>query len=185
MQSLTQRFADLLRLREQTLKCFANLGVQVEGWLKGEMLSFLTQDKINGNIHDFDREVLVGCGKRKTDLMVTFEHASRQHDIWIELKHYLIGIQKDTSYDSCSYFSDGVAGIKPDVDKFLTIPSANTYMLILMTANPGYENWQEGIRRFHDKFGENVHPLSDPKRYPDTFFLGLLYVTGNGDSIEL
>jgi hypothetical protein len=63
----------LLRLHfdslEDRMRCFATLGVQVEGWFKGELLLALNSCREKEAIQGFDREVKAK-ESRKTDLKV-------------------------------------------------------------------------------------------------------------------
>lgn len=177
--SLVHRFGQVLGERLHVLRCFVEQGVQVEGWLKGEILAFLTQEKKEGRLVDFDREVLIGQGRRKADLTLAMQCGAERFEAWVELKHYLIGEQKGFVWDAYGYFNDRSAGIKPDIDKLLTIPTSNRYVLILGTANPGREDWKAAIDRFNEKFQSCVRSLTDPTDFPDEFFPGLLAVTDN------
>ena len=48
MIKLVERFQEALDARRGILECFCNYGVQLEGWLKGELLYFLNADKAVG-----------------------------------------------------------------------------------------------------------------------------------------
>lgn len=176
LRSLIHRFRDVLAMRSEALKCFADQGVQVEGWLKGELLAFLTQERLASRLVDFDREVLTGQGRRKADLTLNIQPGAEPGRAWIELKHFLIGIQKGIEYNAYGYFNDPTNGIKQDIDKLLAIPSPHRYVLILMTANPGPADWQLGIARFNEKFERRLRALTNPQDFPDHFFLGLLVI---------
>jgi hypothetical protein len=174
--SLVHRFREVLALRPEVLKCLAVQGIQVEGWLKGEILAFLTEEQRVGRLVDFSREVLVGHGRRKADLTVDLRLSGKQCRIWIELKHYLIGWQKGILYNAYAYFNDPTNGIRPDIDKLLAIQSPHRYVLILMTANPGIPDWRTAIARFDQKFQLQLRALTDPADFPPEFFLGLIAV---------
>lgn len=176
LRALVHRFREVLGSRPEVLKCFAEQGIQVEGWLKGEILTFLTVEKRAGRIAGFDREALVGNGRRKADVTVDIQEAAERCRLWIELKHYLVGWQKSILYNAFGYFNDPAAGIKPDIDKLLAIPSPHRYVLVLMTANPGATDWLAAITRFNQKFQPCLHALTDPTDFPDDFFLGLIAV---------
>jgi len=174
--STVQRFRDVLALRPKILKCFADQGVQVEGWLKGELLAFLTEEWAAGRIAGFDREVLVGVGKRKADLTIDLQVGSQQCCAWVELKHYLIGNQMGVQYNAYGYFNDRTNGIRPDIEKLLSIPSPHRYVLTLMASNPGTTDWKSGIARYNEKFHRCLRPLTEPDEFPESFFLGLIAV---------
>lgn len=171
--SLIRRFGEVLARRPHVLRCFADQGVQVEGWLKGEFLAFLTEERLAARIADFHREHLIGTGKRKADLCL---HGAEQSRIWIELKHYLIGMQKGIQYNALGYFTDPRGGIKPDIEKLLSIDSPHRYVLILATARPTVTDWAAAIERFNSKFVRCLRPLTSPDEFPGEFFLGLVSV---------
>lgn len=154
------------------MRCFAKHGVQVEGWLKGELLLIfdaLVQRQI---IQTFDREV--PCSRARIDMGVQME---QMH--WIELKHWLVGKQKGTVYAPSSYFRDASSvGIIGDVRKLLSCPAGDPrWLLILASENPGVEAWRRGIEGFNDKFNPIcVTPHTDPAEFPSSYFLGLLSI---------
>ena len=74
--------------------CFCTQGVQIEGWLKGELLYFLSQLKETGKINDFDREVKSPVSNQKIDFKLELKTNNNIEIIWLELKHWLIGYQK-------------------------------------------------------------------------------------------
>jgi len=62
INELIQDFIELLKSRESVLECFTKYGVQVEGWLKGELLSFFDKKLQKSKIVGLDREVNI-CKK--------------------------------------------------------------------------------------------------------------------------
>ena len=109
---VVDRFGNWLRLRPKQLKCFTSLGIQVEGWFKGEFLTFLKSELSEHRIVTFDREVKCGDGQKKVDVTISFMD---QHPSWIELKHQLIGNQKGVDYNAEWYLKDQTNGILSDV----------------------------------------------------------------------
>lgn len=172
MTDLVKGFQRALDTRRDILECFSSYGVQLEGWLKGELLYFLDVEKTGGRLHAFDREVSFGQGRRKIDIKITYEDGVCA---WVELKHWLIGNQKGYKYDAGFYLRDSSpVGIKPDVEK-LKLASGLKYMLILATANPGAEGWFSGVEQFNRKFAPlRVSPMTDPSDFPAQYFLGIL-----------
>ena len=172
MIGLVNRFQEVLDTRRDILECFCNYGVQLEGWLKGELIYFLDTEKAGGRLHDFDREVSFGHGRRKIDIKITDENAL---DDWVELKHWLIGFQRGYKYDAGFYLRDSSSvGIKPDVEK-LKLAHGRKYVLTLATANPGAEGWFSGVQQFNRKFAPlRISPMTDPADFPAQYFLGLL-----------
>ena len=126
ISSLVFRFRDYLKEKHEPLACFTSSGVQVEGWLKGELLTFLTREMNQQLISDFDREVKCGDGFKKVDLTVSFAKQDRH---WIELKHQLIGYQKGVFYASENYLKDRTNGILADVAKLAALNASNCYVV--------------------------------------------------------
>ena len=172
MIELVKRFQEVLDPRRGIMECFCNYGVQLEGWLKGELLYFLDTEKAGGRLYDFDREVSFGQGRRKIDIKITGENGPAT---WVELKHWLIGYQRGYKYDAGFYLRDpSPVGIKPDIEK-LKLASGSKYVLTLMTANPGAEGWFCGVEAFNRKFSPLcISPMTDPADFPAQYFLGLL-----------
>jgi len=172
MIELVKRFQEVLDVRPGILECFCDHGVQLEGWLKGELLYFLDAEKAGGRLYDFDREVSFGQGRRKIDIKLTGEDGLAT---WVELKHWLIGHQKGSKYNAGFYLRDpSSAGIKPDVEK-LRPTSGSKFVLILATANPGAKDWFSGVEAFNRKFTPlRISPLTDPADFQAQYFLGLL-----------
>ena len=169
-------FRNVLERRPGILKSFCRHGVQIEGWLKGEILHLLDTKKAEGALPDFDREVAFGQGRRRIDLKLT---GVNDGDTWIELKHWLIGYQKGTRYSAGFYFGDpSSVGIRPDVEK-LQLARGHKFIMVLATANPGADGWRDGIETFNRKFSPlQVNPLTDPTDFPEYYFLGLLSTHG-------
>ena len=172
MVELVRRFQEALDARRDILECFCNHGVQLEGWLKGELLYFLDAEKAGGRLYDFDREVSFGQGRKRIDVKITGEHGLAT---WVEVKHWLIGYQRGYRYDAGFYLRDSSSvGIKPDVEK-LKLTSGSKFLLILATANPGSKDWYCGVEAFDRKFSPlRISPMTDPADFPAQYFLGLL-----------
>lgn len=183
--ALVRRFGDVLDNNLGQLHCFHVYGVQVEGWLKGELLYFLDREKKEGSVADFDREILVELAnkQKRVDLQVSIDVEGGRVDAWIELKHWTLE-QKGTSYRPQFYFGDASSvGIRPDVDALSKIDAGSRYCLILMTANPGLADWDAGIEKFNEKFAPlNISSLTSPAEFPGAYHFGLLKV-GSGRSV--
>ena len=172
MIELVERFQEALDARRDILECFCTYGLQLEGWLKGELHYFLEAERAGGRLYDFDREVSFGQGRIEIDIKITGENGLAT---WLELKHWMIGYQKGYKYDAGFYLRDSSSvGIKPDVEKLQLTP-ASRYMLILATANPGAKDWFRGVESFNRKFSPlRISPRTDPADFPPQYFLGLL-----------
>lgn len=178
IKKLVVQFKENMDAHEELLKCFCQYGVQLEGWLKGELLYFLDREKTGGRIVDFDREVTVPQGRKKVDFKIRMSTSSGVLDAWIELKYWLIGYQKGTKYNANFYFGDPTSvGVKPDVEKLNKITDEGKFVLVLAVANPGLNEWSRGVDNFNRKFSPlHLKILTDPADYPDSYFLGLLNV---------
>jgi len=179
MRALVSRFAEHLKMFEQQLRCFHKYESQVEGWLKGELLCFLEQEKVAGRLPHFEREKVVRIGDKRmnVDVVLQFDKSRGSPLSFVELKHWHIGTQKNDYYGPQWYFKDPTCA-KRDVEKLLKIPDGgDKFMLVLLTKNPGPEDWSCGVNEFNIKFPRLlVRSLTDPGDYPDFFFLGLLHV---------
>jgi hypothetical protein len=177
---LVSDFRSTLDNHLEQLKCFCNRGVQVEGWLKGEMLFFLGEEVKRSVIEDFDREVRINDknGKRHVvDLKIVRKSPIRHDLAYVELKHWLIGYQKNTRWFARSYMTDNSSvGISLDAKRLQQISRVPNYLFILATANPGTDDWNKGIEIFNTKFTGKIDPLTTPKDFPDEYFIGLLKV---------
>jgi len=178
LKDLIVRFKEILNSKTGLLDCFCKYGVQLEGWLKGELLCFLDNEKATGKLASLDREVSLGVGRKKVDLMVKIQTSSGALEAWIELKHWLIGYQKGSRYNAQFYFGDSSSvGIKPDVEKLSEISSGGKFILILTTANPGMDDWTTGVDKFNRKFSPlHLERLTNPAEFPSSYFLGLLKI---------
>jgi hypothetical protein len=173
---LTIGFRQVMEERTEYLKCFQTHGVQLEGWLKGELLHFLDHYQKTGKISRLAREEPAGKGRRKVDFYLEFSDVNGPHLAWLEIKHWHIGYQKGCKYEATFYFKDPrSAGILPDVKKLVTISDWAKYLLILTTANPGQDLWLKGIAEFNQKFRSlTLRALPFPQNFLDYYFLGLL-----------
>ena len=179
LQTMIGRLMCVLEQKEEQLRCFKELGVQVEGWFKGELLYFLEKEKKAGRISRFDREVTVAVdkGNKKVDFKIELGEGSKSVEIWMELKHWLIGKQKGTSYNAGFYFEDKYVGLKADVEKLKQISSGSRYILVLATGNPRANDWSKGVEKFNKKFEPlALKSLTEPRYFPDFYYIGLLKV---------
>jgi len=169
---------DYLDTKKEILTCFCGHGVQLEGWFKGELLFFFSNLKNSKDIYDFNREVKPPVANNKIDFKLKLQIDNRIETVWLEIKHWLIGYQKGYKYNAQFYFGDPTSvGIKPDIEKLTIIKSDNKYMLISMTANPGRNDWQNGVQKFNNKFSNlKIESLTDPAEFEDFYFLGLLKI---------
>lgn len=162
------------------LSCFHDLEVQVEGWFKGELLFLLARLKREGLLQDFKREIKIDHGR--VDLSITIEDAPH----WVELKHWLCGVQRGVRLNPIFYFGDRTSvGILPDVNKLLLLHRrGQKWILILATKNPGVHDWNKGLETFHRKFrNRHLWSQSEPNDFSPTYFLGLLKIA-KGSAVD-
>ncbi len=180
LQSIVTRFRVILDEHDRHLKCFDQYAVQVESWLKGELLPFFENEMTDGRLVDFNTEVASGTGR--VDYRLIVPDGPIATEVWIELKHFQIGRQGEQRWIASSYFGNKSIGIYDDVDKLNKIASGDKYILILATKNPEFEengDWSKGVDRFNHKFMPlQIRSLTDPSNFPQSYFLGLLEVIG-------
>ena len=153
---------------------------QGEGWLKFELIDFLSKKDIC-----FETEVAVGKKgdekrQEKIDLQIGYN--------FIELKQILIGKQNGNRYNVSSYVTSSY--IKNDIDKLLEKDKDNGYILMLAVKNPKIlkksdkkrkpNTWEEQVNVFNKNNDVQLKMLTFPDKYPDeypeAYFLGLLKV---------
>lgn len=178
LESMVLRFRGIMEAHQRHLVRFCAHAVQLEGWLKGELLCFLDEEKSAGRIVNFDREVRLGGIKQRVDFCLELPAGVFSPYVWIETKHWLIGYQKGYKLNALFYFGDPTSvGIKPDVEKLTKIKGGGKYLLILATANPKEKEWFEGVDKFNQRFSPLLlKPLTNPTEFPSSYFLGLLEV---------
>jgi hypothetical protein len=182
MMDVVARFRVVLDANNLHMKLFDQYAVQMEKWLQGELLSFFDADKTNGKLNDYwpesSPQLRTRPSTRRVDYELELLDAMNVTKIWVELKHFQIGYQKEQCWNAYDYFAGKSSwGVYGDVVKLQEIVSGDKYMLILATRNPGYDDWAGGVDKFHEKFS-HLHILShtDPSSFPTTYFLGLLEV---------
>ena len=177
VKDIVTRFRKILDAHDKHLECFCHYGVQVEGWLKGELLYFLDSEKTDGRLVAIDREVLCGVGRKKVDCRLVLPSGIIAHTVWVELKHWHIGKQGNDLWQAHNYFSDTSIGIFSDVEKLSTIIDGDKYILILATKNPGHEDWSKGIDKFNKKFEPlQVRSCTETSDFPQSYYIGVLEV---------
>ena len=88
-----------------------------------------------------------------------------------------MGEQAGTFYSCRGYSGDADLGVRRDVEKLRArAPEDGAWLLLLMTANPGDEDWAAGIAKFNERFGMRIEAVNRPERFPDEYFLGLARV---------
>lgn len=154
------------------LECFYRREVQVEGWLKGEILFLLDRLQQAEKIIGFDREVRSRLGRKTIDIAIDLE--SGRH--WVELKHWLIGRQKGVSWRVPAY----ITGLEEEFRKYEAVGAKDRgWVLVLCIASPGPEQWNESIKQFNKEYRPwKLVARTAPSDYPRLYFLGLLQCRG-------
>ncbi len=177
VKDMVTRFRKTLDAHERHLECFYHYGVQVEGWLKGELLNFFDLEKTDGRLVKIDREVRCGIGQKKVDCRLELPVDTIASTVWVELKHWHIGYQKNEPWLAHNYFGDKAIGIYSDVEKLSSIIEGDKYVLILATQNPGREDWSKGVDKFNKKFKPlQVRSCTETSEFPESYYIGVLEV---------
>ncbi|MFC1992931.1 hypothetical protein ACFLV3_03875 [Chloroflexota bacterium] len=177
IRDIALRFGKTLDEHSKHMECFCLFGCEPGGWLKEEFLRFLDELKTAKEIVNFNRDVSLGSGGNKADFCIEIGNGASSELNWVEVKLWMIGHQKVYEQSSPFYFGDSAAaGIKPDVEKLLSIERGGKFLLILSIANPGGE-WMEGVSRFNENFSPLcLVPLIMPEEVSTSHFPGLLEV---------
>ena len=176
--SIITQFRLTLDSHERQLECFDRYAIQVEGWLKGELVCLFDSEKLAKRLDEFGVEVKCNSGRKKVDLFLKLHSTA----IWIELKHWQIGYQGEDRWKASDYFGSGPKGIGiyDDVEKLSKIPDGDKYILILATKNPEYDepgNWEKGLDKFNHKFAPlHINSYLNPSDFPPPYFVSLLEV---------
>ena len=101
--------------KKDYLTLFSNLQIQIEGWFRGELMNYLKNEKVKMTVED--REVPINNNnRRKVDLRIE----ANDEFYWVELKHILVGCQRNHIYELEFYFSNS-AYIDNDIKKLQEI----------------------------------------------------------------
>ena len=147
---------------------------QGEGWLKFELIDFLSKKGISFGTEVAVDEEVEEKRQNKIDLRIG--------DVFIELKQILIGTQDGSKYNVSSYVTGSY--IKNDINKLKD--KANGYILMLAVKNPKTtkdpnkkdktNTWEKQVKAFNEKGKVQLKMLTFPDKYPEAYFLGLLKV---------
>ncbi len=126
-------YNELTGKKHDYLCLFSKLQIQIEGWFRGEFMNFLENNGIKMTTEN--REVKISDhDKRKVDIKIKLNNEW----YWIELKHILVGYQKDMPYPLNFYFYKDTY-IHSDIKKLLLIDNTDTkqhrYSLIFISTN--------------------------------------------------
>ena len=164
-KSLIEKFYSSLRggSKREYLMLFSDLQIQIEGWFRGELMNYLKNEKIKMTV--YNREVPINDNnRRKVDLRIEVNNEF----YWIEIKHILVGCQKNDIYKLEFYFSNS-AYIHNDIKKLQEIDKSNErqhgYSLAFISTNyscdkcknPKFKeiNWKEDLEYQFDTITQN------------------------------
>ena len=181
MMDAVARFRMVLDAHDIHMKLFDLHAIQVEGWLKGELLPFFDAEKTNGKLRNYwpesPPESQTDPGRKRIDYELELLDGAILTKVWIELKHFQIGYQKEVSWKANDYFVSKSYGIHGDVAKLREVVVGDKYILVLATKNPGRDDWSRGVDKFNEKFSPfHIQSHTDPSNFQATYFLGLLEV---------
>lgn len=182
MIDVVARFRVVLDAHDIHMKLFDLHAIQVEAWLKGELLPFLDAEKTSGKLHNYWPECApesrTDPGRKRIDYKLELLSGTIMTKVWIELKHFQIGYQKEVFYEASDYFASKSYGIHGDVAKLREVAVGDKCILVLATRNPGRDDWLRGVDKFNEKFSPfHIQSHTDPSAFPAIYFLGLLEVT--------
>ena len=123
----------LIESKQEYLSLFSKLQIQIEGWFKGELMNYL--DHHNIVMSTENREVRINDNsRRKVDLKIEIDNEF----YWIELKHILVGYQKEQPLPLGFYFNKGTY-ISGDIEKLGLIEQSDKrqhgYSLVFISTN--------------------------------------------------
>ena len=137
-KSLIERFYSSLKEvnKRDYLMLFSDLQIQIEGWLRGELMNFLRNNNIDITVKNRESRINDRTHK-KADFKLEFTNEI----YWIELKHLLVGYQLDSSFPLKFYFNDGTY-IDNDIKKLQDVDHSDKrqylYSLAFISTNYPY-----------------------------------------------
>ena len=149
--------------KKDYLMIFSDLQIQIEDWFRGELMNYLKNEKIKMTV--YNREAPINDNsRRKVNLRIEVNNEF----YWIELKHILVGCQKNDIYKLEFYFSNN-AYIHNDIKKLQEIDKSNErqhgYSLAFISTNyscdkcknPKFKeiNWKEDLEYQFDTITQN------------------------------
>ena len=174
MEQLIRNIQNHLQGKQEQLLTLERDEFQCEGWFKAELLTFLHCNGGENNIQSYEREVKHdSLGRKRIDLKISVG----QDTHWIELKHWLLGRQRQNNWTAKGYFGDQHNGIYNDVSKLSLLPDHNRWLLIFISRKPTIDEWNAGIKRFNEKFDPLwISSVIGPINGTERFSCGLLRV---------
>jgi len=164
-------FRNHLKGKRKQIDCFDTYAFQAEGWLKGELVFALHKIKEEGTILDFYRE-FTALGRKKIDLAVDLSDGRH----WIELKHWLIGKQKDQEWGPNAYVSD----LENEITKLKAVKAGhNGWIAVLCTRKPNVEQFNTAINRSNREYAPcKLVVIDDPNNYSLEYYFAAIKIKG-------
>ena len=171
MENLLFKLKDNFDKYERIYSTFTKYEFQTEGWFKAELITILDEMKNKNIIVDFDREIRLN--NNLIDILINTKNGNANY---VELKHCLIGNQKGEKWTFKKHITDNP--IMKDIEKLNKYEIIkNPWLFLLLTENPGKEDWDAGISNYNSKIPERkIEAFSNPDDFPQSYFLGLLKI---------
>ena len=134
-KSLIERFYSSLKEvnKRDYLMLFSDLQIQIEGWLRGELMNFLRNNNIDITVKNRESRINDET-RKKADLKLEFTNEI----YWIELKHLLVGCQLNNTYPLGFYFNKN-SYIYNDIKKLQEVDNSDKrqhrYSLAFISTN--------------------------------------------------
>jgi len=182
---IDRHFLDGDRLRR--VAAFSNVGRQVEGWFKAEMIYLLADAKGHGLIDDFKSEAVLadqggsGWGKKRVDFRV--EHGGRT--IYVEVKTLFHGQQGAAVIPIDIYLYRDDIGIWPDLKKLGTLPPGAAFSLLFVHPRPDAASWARALSRARERYTEfDLAELTTVSEYPAELYIAKVAVSRCRDEMS-
>ena len=187
-------FKKILDKKKKTLRLFSHYGFGSEGWLKTELINFFDMNKLRFGIEEIYQEVRFPIkGKNKVvDLVLKSTTQLKSKFVCIELKQWgsnfkqrtktykkgSIEFGKNQIWDIRNTFSSQKNCTFKKILELRQEFNANIilYLLILFTNRPSKEEWASGVAYLKEHFLNKFISLSDPKNFPEEYFIALFKV---------
>ena len=126
-------YNELTEKKQDYLILFSKLQIQIEGWFRGEFMNYFKNKNVEMTTEN--REVKISDNdRRKVDIKIKLNNEF----YWIELKHILVGYQKDEPFPLSFYFYKHTY-IPSDICKLTSVDNSDQkqhlYSLVFISTN--------------------------------------------------
>lgn len=174
---IDRHFLDVDRLRR--VAAFSDVGRQVEGWFKGEIIYLLADARSRGLIDDFKSEAALsdqggsGWGKKRVDFRI--EHGGQT--IYVEVKTLFHGRQGAAEIPIDIYLYRDDIGIWPDLKKLGALPPGAAFSLLFVHPRPDAAAWTLALSRARERNRQyDLAELTTVADYPTELYIAKLAV---------